>query len=107
MSKFIISKRTNDQFQFNLKADNGQVILTSQGYTTKASCENGIESVRSNSAAIENFDCNKSSDNQDYFNLKAANHQVIGTSEMYSSKTGMDTGIASVMKNARLASIEE
>jgi uncharacterized protein len=107
MSKFIISKRTNDQFQFNLKADNGQVILTSQGYTTKASCENGIESVRSHSAAIENFDCSKSSDNKDYFNLKAANHQVIGTSEMYSSKSGMDTGIASVRKNAPLATIEE
>ena len=107
MSKFIISKRTNDQFQFNLKADNGQVILTSQGYTTKASCQNGIESVRSHSAVIGNFDCIKSSNNKDYFNLKAANHQVIGTSEMYSNKTGMDTGIASAMKNAPLASIEE
>jgi uncharacterized protein YegP (UPF0339 family) len=106
MSKFIISTRINDEFQFNLKADNGQVILTSQGYTTKASCENGIESVRTHSASIENFECNKSSDNQDYFNLKAANHQIIGTSEMYSNKTAMDTGIASVMKNAPLASIE-
>ena len=107
MSKFIISTRINDEFQFNLKAENGQVILTSQGYTTKASCENGIESVRANSAAIENFECSKSSDNRDYFNLKAANHQVIGTSEMYSSKTAMDTGIASVMKNAPLAIIED
>jgi uncharacterized protein len=107
MSKFTISTRTNDEFQFNLKAENGQVILTSQGYTTKASCENGIESVRTHSTAVENFECNKSTDNHDYFNLKAANHQVIGTSEMYSSKTAMDTGIASVMKNAPLATIED
>jgi uncharacterized protein YegP (UPF0339 family) len=107
MSKFVISKRTNDEFQFNLKADNGQVILTSQGYTTKASCENGIESVRTNSAANENFDRNKSSNNKDYFNLKAGNNQIIGTSEMYESTTGMETGIASVMKNAPVATIED
>jgi uncharacterized protein YegP (UPF0339 family) len=107
MSKFVISKRTNDQFQFNLKAENGQVILTSQGYTTKASCENGIESVRKNSAADENFDRNRSTNNLPYFNLKAANNQIIGTSEMYESTIGMETGIASVMKNAPLATIED
>jgi uncharacterized protein YegP (UPF0339 family) len=107
MSKFIISKRTNDEFQFNLKAENGQVILTSQGYKTKASCENGIESVRTHAVVIENFDCNKSVNDKNYFNLKAANHQIIGTSEMYASKSGMDTGIASVMKNAPLATIED
>jgi uncharacterized protein YegP (UPF0339 family) len=107
MSKFVISKRTNDEFQFNLKAENGQVILTSQGYSTKASCENGIESVRTNSAAEENYDRNKSANNKDYFNLKAANHQIIGTSEMYESASGMETGIASVMKNASIATIEE
>jgi uncharacterized protein len=107
MSKFIISKRINDEFQFNLMADNGQVILTSQGYTTKASCENGIESVRTSSVADENFDRNKSINNKDYFNLKAANHHIIGTSEMYESTSGMETGIASVMKNAPVATVEE
>jgi uncharacterized protein YegP (UPF0339 family) len=107
MSKFVISKRTNDEYQFNLKAQNGQVILTSQGYTTKASCENGIESVRINAADDKNFDRNKSSNDKDYFNLKAANNQIIGTSEMYENTSGMETGIASVMKNAPDATIEE
>jgi uncharacterized protein len=107
MSKFVISKRTNDEFQFNLKAQNGQVILTSQGYTTKASCENGIESVRSNSVTDSNFERNKSTNNKDYFNLKAGNNQIIGTSEMYENTSGMETGIASVMKNAPEATIEE
>lgn len=46
MGTFVISKRKNDEFQFNLKADNGQIILTSKGYTTKANCLNGIESVK-------------------------------------------------------------
>lgn len=106
MSKFIISKRINNEYQFNLKAENGQVILTSQGYTTRASCENGIESVRANASADQNFDRNKSSNNKDYFNLRAANNQIIGTSEMYESKSGMETGIASVMKSAHAAIVE-
>ncbi|MCH5687292.1 YegP family protein [Niabella sp. W65] len=46
MGKFVISKRTNGEFQFNLKAGNGQVILTSEGYANKSGCENGIESVK-------------------------------------------------------------
>lgn len=48
MGKFIISKRTNDEFQFNLKASNGEIILSSEGYKTKVSCKNGIESVMKN-----------------------------------------------------------
>jgi uncharacterized protein YegP (UPF0339 family) len=107
MTKFVISKRTNDEYQFNLKAQNGEIILTSQGYSTKASCENGIESVRTNAVDDNNFDRNKSTNNKDYFNLKAGNHQIIGTSEMYENTSGMETGIASVMKNAPLATIED
>ena len=48
MGKFVISKRKSGEFQFNLKAGNGQTILASEGYTTKASCENGVESVKKN-----------------------------------------------------------
>ena len=55
MGNFVISKRIDGHFQFNLKADNHQVILTSQGYTTKDSCENGIESVRVNSQSLLGF----------------------------------------------------
>lgn len=107
MGKFVISKRSNGEFQFNLKADNGQVILTSESYSTKAGCENGIESVRKNASSDSNYDRKKSSNNKHYFNLKAANSQIIGTSEMYESSTGMDNGIESVKKNAPGASVEE
>nr|WP_276899570.1 YegP family protein [Pedobacter kyonggii] len=48
MGKFVITKRSNGEFQFNLKASNGQTILTSEGYSAKSSCENGIESVKKN-----------------------------------------------------------
>jgi uncharacterized protein YegP (UPF0339 family) len=107
MGKFVISKRINGEFQFNLKADNGQVILTSEGYSSKAGCENGIESVRTNASSDRNFDRKKSTNNKHYFNLKASNNQIIGTSEMYEGSTGMENGIESVKKNAPKATVEE
>jgi uncharacterized protein YegP (UPF0339 family) len=106
MGKFVISTRSNGEFQFNLKADNHQVILTSEGYSSRANCENGIESVRKNSQSDSNYDRKKSTNGKHYFNLKAANSQVIGTSEMYESTTSMETGIASVKKNAPSATVE-
>jgi uncharacterized protein len=106
MGKFVISTRTNGEFQFNLKADNHQVILTSEGYSSRANCENGIESVRKNSQGDSNYDRKKSTNGKHYFNLKAANSQVIGTSEMYESSSSMETGIASVKRNAPSATVE-
>lgn len=106
MGKFEITTRTNGEFQFNLKAANHQIILTSQGYSTRAGCENGIASVRENAQVDSNFERNKSANEKHYFNLKAANGQIIGTSEMYESTSSMENGIASVMKNAPTAVIE-
>ena len=100
MGKFVITKRKNGEFQFNLKADNGQVILSSEGYTVKLSCENGIESVRKNALADGHFERKMSSNEKHYFNLKASNGQVIGTSEMYENASARDNGIDSVKKNA-------
>lgn len=107
MGKFIISKRKNGEYQFNLKAANGAIILTSEGYKTKASCENGIESVKKNSADDSKFDRKKSINDKWYFNLKAGNGEIIGSSEMYESSHGMETGIESVKTNAPNAMIVE
>jgi uncharacterized protein YegP (UPF0339 family) len=107
MGKFVIKTRTNGEFQFNLKAGNGEVILTSEGYTTKAACENGIESVKKNSAEDKRFDRLESKNGKHYFNLKATNGQIIGTSEMYESKAGRDNGIESVKKNAPDATTDD
>lgn len=107
MGKFVISKRANEEYQFLLKAGNGEVILTSEGYSSKANCTNGIESVRKNSQDEGKYDKLKSSNNKYYFNLKATNGQVIGSSEMYESSSGMDNGIASVKKNAPEAIVED
>ncbi len=100
MGKFEIKKDKSGQFRFNLKASNGQVILSSEAYKTKASCDNGINSVRTNSQDDGKFDRKTAKDGSPYFNLKASNGQVIGASEMYSSTSAMENGIASVKKNA-------
>ncbi|GAB0157384.1 YegP family protein [Chryseobacterium sp. Alg-005] len=107
MGKFIISKRTNDDFQFNLKAGNGQVILTSQGYSSKSACENGIASVKTNSQDDSKFERKTASDGRYYFSLKATNGQIIGNSQMYESENGMENGIDSVKSNAHHASVED
>lgn len=85
---------------FNLKAGNGQVILTSQTYASKDGCKNGIESVRKNSQDDGQFERKTAKDGSPFFTLNATNGQVIGKSEMYSSKDAMENGIASVKKNA-------
>lgn len=107
MGKFVISKRTNGEYQFNLKANNGQVILTSEGYSSKAGCENGIESVRKNAQDEDKFEKKTASNGKYYFNLKATNGQVIGSSQMYADESGRDNGIASVKANAPDASVAE
>lgn len=100
MGKFVITKRTNGEFQFNLKAGNGQTILTSEGYSTKAAALNGIESVKTNSQDDNRYDRKESSNGKPYFNLKASNGQNIGVSEMYESVSARENGIESVKKNA-------
>lgn len=100
MGKFEITKRKDGEFQFNLKAGNGQVILTSEGYASKASCINGIESVKKNSQDDSKFERKTSKNGKPFFNLKATNGQVIGNSELYESEASRDNGIESVKKNA-------
>ena len=107
MGKFVITKRKNGEFQFNLKASNGQVILTSEGYTTKAACLNGVESVKKNSQVDSRFDKLTAKNGKPYFNLKATNGQIIGTSEMYESEAARNNGIDSVRRNAPDANIVE
>ncbi|MFC7347625.1 YegP family protein [Chryseobacterium zhengzhouense] len=105
MGKFIITKRVNGENQFNLKAENGEIILTSEGYTTKASCHKGIESVRINSQDDSRYDRRIAVNGKDYFVLKARNGEIIGKSQFYSSKSGMESGITSVKLNAPTAEI--
>jgi uncharacterized protein YegP (UPF0339 family) len=102
---FELKTNAAGKFVFNLKAANGQVVLTSQAYANKVSAQNGIESVRKNAAADASFERKTSASGQPFFVLKATNGQVVGQSEMYSSPAAMENGVASVMKNAPDAAV--
>lgn len=107
MGKFVITTRKNGEYQFSLKAGNGQEILGSEGYTTKSACQNGIESVKKNSQDDARFERLESKNGKWYFNLKATNGQIIGSSEMYESASSRDNGIESVKKNAPDADVDD
>lgn len=94
-----LSSREKAQFYFVLKAGNGETILRSEAYDTKASAENGIASVQKNSPVDERYERKTASNGEEYFNLKATNGQVIGTSQMYASAASRDAGIESVKAN--------
>lgn len=106
-AKYALLKSSNDKFHFNLKAANGEVILSSQMYEAKASAKDGIASVKTNSPDDANYERKTAKDDSPYFVLKAANGQVIGNSEMYSSTSAMENGIASVKTNGPVAEIDD
>ena len=105
--KFECYKDKAGEFRFRLKAGNGETILSSEGYSAKAGCDNGIESVRKNAAIEERFEKTQTDSGKFRFNLKASNGQVIGTSQNYDSESGRDNGIASVARNAADAAVVE
>lgn len=120
MGKFVV-RETATGVKFDLKAGNGEVIATSEVYTTKAACLNGVESVKNNCVGeiedqtVENFETVKHPKFELYqdkageyrFRLKAKNGEVIATSEGYKTKASCENGIASVKKNAPDAEVAE
>ncbi|PON18600.1 hypothetical protein C2W62_07070 [Candidatus Entotheonella serta] len=105
--KFEIKRAKDGQFYFNLKARNGEIILTSEMYTTKANTQKGVASVMTNALLDQRFERKVSRRDDPYFALKAANGEPIGVSEMYSSRSAMENGVESVKHNAPEARIED
>ena len=98
--KFVLKTAKTGKVHFNLKASNGQIVLTSEKYESRASAVKGIESVKKNAATDARFERKKGKDGSAYFVLKASNGEPLGRSEMYKSTSSMENGIASVAKNA-------
>ncbi|MBO2527527.1 MAG: hypothetical protein CW335_05020 [Clostridiales bacterium] len=114
MGKFAV-RETATGIKFNLKAGNGEIIATSEVYSSEAACNKGIESVKKNApiAAIENqtvegyavekhpkFEIYKDKAGEFRFRLKATNGQIIAVGEGYKALAGCLNGIESVKKNA-------
>ncbi len=96
MAEFVVSKNTNGLYYFRLRANNGQLLLSSEGYVSKVGCLNGVESVKSNGRDQNRYDKRTSSNGKYYFNLKATNGQIIGTSEIFEVVTARDNAISAV-----------
>ena len=90
-------------YYFNLMAGNGQNVLRSQGYTKLASAQGGVASVLENGADKRNFDVKQATNGDWYFNLIAGNGEIIGSSELYASKSNADRGGRAVRALVRLA----
>lgn len=121
MGKFVV-RQTGTGVKFDLKAANGEVIATSEVYTTEKGCLNGIESVRRNApiAAVEDqtvegfakqkhpkFEIYADKSGEFRFRLKATNGEIIASSESYKAMASCVNGVESVKKNAPDAEIEK
>lgn len=104
---FELKKSANGQFHFSLKAGNNEIILKGEMYNSKKSARAGIASVQSNARNNDRYSKLTSANGKFYFSLKAANHKVIGTGELYSSEAGRDAGIKSVKANGITKVIED
>jgi len=104
---FEIAMNDKGQHSFVLKATNSQVILRSQQYESKASAQGGVTSVQVNAPLDDRYELATATDGRFYFNLKAGNGQVIGTSQMYAAAGGRTTGIESVKANGPSTDVRE
>ncbi len=105
--KFELKKSKNDKFFFHLLAGNGQIILSSEMYESKASAQNGMASVKKNASTDARYERLTGKDGSPYFVLKAGNHQVIGQSQMYASEKARDNGIESCKTNGPGAGLDD
>lgn len=105
--RFEINTGKSGKFSFKLKAQNGQVILSSETYDSRKGAEGGVASVKKNAGNDARFERKTAKDGSAYFVLKASNGEVIGKSEMYKSKASMESGIKSVRNNAEWAEIKD
>ncbi|MFN0022744.1 MAG: YegP family protein [Parvularculaceae bacterium] len=106
-AQFELFKDKKSEFRFRLKSGNGEIILASEGYQDRAGAMNGIEAVKKSSDLLARFEKKMSASGSHYFVLKAANYQIIGTSEQYPTEDACDGGIKSVIANAKLARFED
>lgn len=104
---FDVNKSKADDFYFVLKSGNGEVVLTSEMYGSRSSADQGIASVQSNSGEDDRYERATSSEGKFRFNLKAANHQVIGTSQAYETEGTREAGISAVKENGKTKTIKD
>jgi uncharacterized protein YegP (UPF0339 family) len=107
MAGYFLLTKSGAKFKFALKAGNNETILSSELYASRASAENGIASVKTNSSTDSRYERKASKDDKAYFVLKAGNGEIVGTSEMYSSTGAAEKGIESCKANGPTAATKD
>ena len=97
----------NKKYYFRLKARNGQSILASEGYSNKSGVKNGIKSVQKNCGDDNCFDRKVAKNGKHYFNLLSTNKKIIGSSQMYASRSSMQAGVRAVKRVGPKATVVE
>ena len=105
--RFSIRRDKQGEFRFNLTAANGQVVLASEGYRTRASCEAGIASVQRSCVEDASFRRQRARNGKHYFSVLAPNQRIVGTSQLYTARASMENGIRSVRANAPGAQVDD
>ncbi|WP_031407061.1 DUF1508 domain-containing protein [Thiomonas sp. FB-Cd] len=106
-ASFELLKNDKGHFHFSLKTASGDTLLRSETYEAKASAEGGIASVKKNSTDAARFEKLQASDGRAYFNLKAANHQIVGTSPLFAKAETRDAALAAVQAEAAGAAVHD
>lgn len=104
-AKYVISRNSQGLFHFILKAENDEAILSSESYSSQAAAENGIQSVRVNGNVDARYEIRTTESGHFYFALKAANHQIIGMSNIYGTKDAVRKAIERVKSAAPIATV--
>jgi uncharacterized protein YegP (UPF0339 family) len=104
---FELNKSSDGQYRFLLKADGGETLLTSELYRAKDSAEGGFASVRANGPLDARYEKKVASNGKPFFNLQAANHQVIATSPMFATEQARDAAIAAVKACVGSATVKD
>lgn len=98
--KFEIYKDKAGEFRFRLKASNGQIVLSSEGYKSKSGVQNGIKSVQNNAGDEARFQKSETKSGLYRFALTAKNKQIIGQSQGYKSASARDNGVKAIARAA-------
>lgn len=106
-TRFEITRNDKGEYYFKLVNSEGRTLIRSEGYNAKASCTNGIESVRNNAAEEKRYELKEAKDGRPYFNLKAANGQIIGTSPMFADQAARGAAVATTQSDAAGAAVED
>lgn len=107
MAKYVLVRTTNQQYRFTFHADNGETMLTSETYVSKAGALNGISAVKTSSPYDSNYERRTSSRGLPYFVLKSNNNEVLGHSEEYSSSQAMENSISVMKRIAPAATVDD